>query len=75
MINTGMTTPLCGHCGRPVIAGTVYFGGNAYHYECTQSPSGKQSFVPVQLSEEQIRHIVREEVARLSAPYGMPTYF
>jgi hypothetical protein len=32
------TTPLCGHCGRPIVGGAVYTYGGVYHLECTQSP-------------------------------------
>jgi hypothetical protein len=36
---SGSTTPLCGHCGRPVInTPAVVYGGVAYHTECTRSP-------------------------------------
>ena len=33
------TTPLCGHCGRPVIGQPgVYCNGVMYHMACTRSP-------------------------------------
>lgn len=34
--NTG-TTPLCAHCGRPIISTTLRYGnsGEMYHAECT----------------------------------------
>ncbi len=36
---TGWTTPVCAHCGRPVINNIVYGNaGEPYHYECTQPP-------------------------------------
>lgn len=35
---TGIT-PLCAHCGRPVLSARVAgYGGELYHVECTQSP-------------------------------------
>ena len=33
-------TPICAHCGRPVIDGAVYgLAGEPYHYACTQPPA------------------------------------
>lgn len=39
------TTPLCQHCGRPIL-GAVFYGnaGEPYHYECTQSPYANSMF-------------------------------
>jgi hypothetical protein len=47
MNTSGMTTPLCAHCGRPVIFAAVWHGGRAYHYECTQSPHKQQFQSPL----------------------------
>ena len=39
MIGSAGTTPLCAHCGRPVLAMAAYGNaGEVYHFECTQSP-------------------------------------
>lgn len=63
MLHTGMTTPLCGHCGRPVVGGAIYSGGLAYHIECTHGPSGPVSYQQT-FTEERIRQIVQEELRR-----------
>lgn len=68
---TGITTPLCGHCGRPAVANGIYHGGLAYHPECTRGPSAAPTFAPGYagpLTAEQVRQIVREELARLQVP-------
>lgn len=45
-MSTGIT-PICGHCGRPVIGMAVYANGIAYHYACTRSPYEEQKFQPI----------------------------
>ena len=70
-----MTTPYCGYCGRPVIGHAVYCGGLAYHTECTRGP-GAQQYAPMPampgctpvtpLTAEDVRRIVREELAKLT---------
>lgn len=60
MLMTSGTMPLCGHCGRPVVAGLhVSRYGYLYHLECTQPP--RASGV---LTEQRVREIVREELAK-----------
>ena len=68
MNTTVITTPLCGYCGRPVIAAApaVYNGGRAYHAECTRGPVYQQQFQAPPLTEETVRQIVREDLAVLS---------
>ena len=73
MSTTGQTTPLCGYCGRPVIGLAVWDAGRAYHAECTHGPGGPLRYAPMpqapgctplrQLTEEDVREIVREELA------------
>ena len=65
----------CGYCGRPVIGHAVYCGGLAYHTECTRGP-GAQQYAPMPampgctpvtpLTAEDVRRIVREELAKLT---------
>lgn len=57
------TTPLCGHCGRPVMADGRMAGLLVYHYECTLSPNAR-TFQPPSLTGDQVRQIVREELER-----------
>ena len=70
------TTPLCGYCGRPVIGMAVWDAGRAYHAECTRGPSWHQTYASIpsphgqaralrQLSEDDVRRIVREEMAKM----------
>lgn len=66
MNTTGMTTPTCGYCGRPVIGAAIYHGGRAYHVECTRGP-GAQQFQAHPLTVETVRQIVREELAKATA--------
>lgn len=69
----GMTTPICGHCLRPVVGPAVYHGGAAYHPECTrgpmhyaQMPADRPGCAPAtQLTADDVRRIVREELAKL----------
>ena len=62
----GMTTAICGYCGRPVIGFCVYDGGRKYHPECTHGPDyTKHNFQTPTLSAEQVRQIVREELSRV----------
>lgn len=61
MNTTGMTTPICGYCGRPVIGAAIYHGGRAYHPECTRGPRAQPFQVPT-LTAEMVRQIVREEL-------------
>ena len=73
MIGSG-TTPLCGYCGRPVIDYAVWHAGVPYHGECTHGPSGPLRYAPMpvqpgctplrQLTEDDVRRIVREEIAK-----------
>ncbi len=37
------TTPICAHCGRPVLGSPMKVGvmGEIYHFECTLSPYAK----------------------------------
>lgn len=73
MIGSG-TTPLCGYCGRPVIDFAVWHGGVPYHGECTHGPSGPLRYAQMpaqpgctpirQLTEDDVRRIVREEIAK-----------
>ena len=63
---TGMTTPHCGYCGRPVIGAAIYAGGLAYNPECTRGPSAQQTYQLPPLTEEMVRKIVREELARMT---------
>jgi hypothetical protein len=35
------TTPLCGHCGKPVIGANIWAHGVVYHPECTKGPVDK----------------------------------
>ena len=37
------TTYICQHCGRPIGGIPTLLSGNAYHYECTQSPYAKSA--------------------------------
>lgn len=37
-MNITPTLKICAHCQRPIGGIPVLLGGNAYHYECTQSP-------------------------------------
>ena len=68
MNTTGKTMPLCGYCGRPAIGFVIYHFGIAYHEECIRSPDyGKQAYQIPPLSAEQVRQIVREELALLSS--------
>lgn len=62
----------------PVVANGIYHGGLAYHPECTRGPSATPTFAPGYagpLTAEQVRQIVREELARLQVPNasGKPT--
>ena len=74
-----MTTPLCGHCGRPVITHAVYYGGMAYHPECTRGqmyyahmPVDRPGCTPAtQLTADDVRRIVREELAKLPPNAGV----
>ena len=78
------TTPLCGYCGRPVIGMAVWDAGRAYHAECTRGPSWHQTYASIpsphgqaralrQLSEDDVRRIVREEMAKMpNARCGLP---
>ena len=66
MSTTGMTTPFCGYCRRPVIGGALYSGGQAYHPECTHGPNGPMSYQAPTLTAEMVRQIVREELARMT---------
>lgn len=74
MMSSG-TTPLCGYCGRPVIGMAVWGAGRAYHAECTRGPNWHQTYAPTplphgqarvlqQLTEDDVRRIVREEIAK-----------
>jgi hypothetical protein len=65
---TGMTTPHCGYCGRPVIGPAIYAGGLAYHSECTRGPGGPQIYQAPPLTAEMVRQIVREELAQHMGP-------
>ena len=68
------TTPICGHCGRPVLIQAMWHGGVPYHYECTRGPGAPLTYAPLppdpegcrpakMLTEEDVRRIVREELA------------
>jgi hypothetical protein len=61
-VTIGVTAPLCGYCGRPVIGNALYHGGRAYHPECARSPNAQQ-FQTQPLTAEIVRQIVREELA------------
>lgn len=66
-----MTTSLCGYCGRPAPVAVMY-DGIPYHAECTRSPQLQYAAYPFphepgcvplrQLTEEDVRRIVREEL-------------
>lgn len=73
----GNTAMHCAHCGRPCAA-AIWIGTLPYHEECTHGPSWQQqqylhpTFYPpsrnftvphVPLQEEDVRRIVREELA------------
>ena len=45
------TTYICQHCGRPIGGIPTLLSGNAYHYECTQSPYAKSAYQPLQQKE------------------------
>lgn len=64
---TGGTTPICGYCGRPVLAHSVFSGGAFFHLECTQSPN-QTTYQPIPPTEDRIRQIIREELARAAPP-------
>ena len=77
------TTPLCGYCGRPVIDFAVWHAGVPYHGECTRGPREQLRYVPMpaqpgctplrQLTEDDVRRIVREEIAKTpNAPHEGP---
>jgi hypothetical protein len=50
-MNSFNTVQICAHCHRPIGGVATLLGGNAYHYECTQSPYAKSQnqvpFIPV----------------------------
>jgi hypothetical protein len=59
----------CGYCGRPCSV-YVWLNGIPYHEECTHGPSYQpQTYQTygrfVELTEVQVRQIVREEIERL----------
>ena len=42
------TTYICQHCGRPIGGIPTLLSGNAYHWECTQSPYANKNYQPYQ---------------------------
>jgi hypothetical protein len=75
------TTPVCGHCGRPVLGPAVWSGAVPYHAECTMPPQtpryapmpawpGCEPLVP--MTEQRVREIVREELAKHNAGLNRP---
>ena len=63
-----MTIPICRHCGRPVLTHAVYYGGMTCHAECTRGPmpADRPGCAPAtQLTADDVRRIVREELAKL----------
>ena len=61
------TTPTCGFCGMPVLVQPTWWGGVAYHFECAHGPGGPlpAQISPKTLTEEDVRRIVREEMAAM----------
>lgn len=74
----------CAHCGRPAST-LVWLNGMGYHPECTHGPDYKEptyqlnpvaqlgsTFVPAVrwVSEDEVRRIVREELARAGLKDG-----
>lgn len=73
-MSTGTFTWKCVHCGRPMAA-AVASGGGMYHEECLHGPGWQQPhYAPLPsnpgcaplapLTEDDVRRIVREEIAR-----------
>lgn len=66
------TTPICGACGLPISAGVMWIGGAPYHYACTHGPALTIERIKIMppakiLTEEDVRRIVREELAARGA--------
>ena len=70
---SGMTGPLCQHCGRPIGGVATWLGGQPYHPECTHGLGYSTHYAPSPiatlgckpappLTEDDVRRIVREEL-------------
>ena len=64
MSTTTYTQRLCDHCRRPMLSYVMNASGT-YHPECVQSPYHAPA--APSLTAEQVRQIVREELARQKA--------
>ena len=69
MSDTVGTTPLCGHCGRPVLGQpAVFAGGVPYHIACSASPYGQIAKVEsVELSEDVLGRDVNGNIVTIKA--------
>ena len=73
-VTSQTTTPVCFFCGRPIIGSMVSgLGGETYHPECTYAPSRQFQGQLTSLTEEDIRRIVREELAHWQTTLHMQT--
>lgn len=67
------TTPICFYCGRPILGAAIYgFASEPYHAECASPPrapeyatrpSGAGCRPARYVTEQEVREIVREEIA------------
>ena len=66
MIESNSTTQICGICGGPITAEGFMSAGTAYHFngDC-QVSSEPEPIPPKTLTEEDVRRIVREEMAAM----------
>jgi len=73
------TVATCQHCGRPIGGVATWLGGLPYHPECTHGPGYLTHYAPLapehegckpshQITENDVRRIVREELARAARP-------
>jgi hypothetical protein len=74
MSGSNTAVALCQHCGRPVGEVATWIGGLPYHPECTHGPGYLTHYAPSpvdrpgcrptpMLTEDDVRRIVREELA------------
>lgn len=63
-----MSGPIhCTFCGRPIRLLAIQIGNGMYHEECTHGPGYiAPTFAPIPLSADDVRRLVREELARLA---------
>ena len=79
MSASNATVATCQHCGAPIGGAATWLGGLPYHPECTHGPGYPTHYAPLSLehegckpshriTENDVRRIVREELARAARP-------